>query len=131
MDMGLNVLMSLNGVLPMSAMFKPAMPETGFVFSRVKMGVTITCHEINRLYVLRHNGLMIHATADDCRNDEVAREAAFYTAWNAVTGFEPMSVIRRLSNGRFRKVGMTFLPAGSRVERIKAGWHSVGIKFAN
>lgn len=111
--------------------FQTAMPETGFVFSRVKMGVTITCHEINRLYVLRHNGLMIHATADDCRNDEVAREAAFYTAWNAVTGFEPMSVIRRLSNGRFRKVGMTFLPAGSRCIRIKAGWHSVGIKFAN
>lgn len=115
----------------MSAMFKPAMPETGFVFSRVKMGVTITCHEINRLYVLRHNGRMIHATADDCRNDEVAREAAFYTAWNAVTGFEPMSVIRRLSNGRYKRVGMTFLPAGSRVERIKAGWHSVSVKFAN
>ena len=53
------------------------------------------------------------------------------SAWNAVTGFEPMSVIRRLSNGRYKRVGMTFLPAGSRVERIKAGWHSVSVKFAN
>lgn len=116
----------------MSAMFQPAKsPESGFVFSRVKMGVTITCHEINRLFILRHNGLMIHATADDCRNDEVSRDAAFFTAWNAVTGFEPMSVVRRLSNGRFRKVGMTFIPAGGKVAAIKAGWHSVAVRVEN
>lgn len=116
----------------MSAIFQPAKtPETGFVFSRCKMGETITCHEINRLFILRHNGRMVHATADDCRNDRVAAEAAFLTAWNAVTGFSPFSVVRRLSNGRFRRVGMTFVPEGKRVKSIKAGWHSVAVKFEN
>lgn len=99
-------------------MFKERRIDTGFVFSRSKMGVTITCHEINRLYVLRCNGRMIHATADDCRNDETCRDAAFFTAWNIVTGFEPFSVIRNY-NGRFKRVGLSFIPAGHKLDSLK------------
>lgn len=105
------------------------MPEH-FLFIRSKMGVDIRCVEINGVYVLRHGNKMVHATADDLRNDSVACEAAFFTAWNAVTGFEPFNVVRRLSNGKFRRVGNTaFVPAGKRVVSVKAGWHGVKVKF--
>lgn len=101
-----------------------------FVFSRIKMGTEIRCHYRDGEYMLWHNGKCIYVTRDDLRKDATASEAAFFTAWNIVTGFEPFSVVRRLSNGKFRKVGnTTFVPAGKRVVSVKAGWHSVKVKY--
>jgi hypothetical protein len=101
------------------------------IFSRSKMGVEIKCYETQtNAFTLWHNGKCIHATSENLRGDSVARDAAFFTAWNAVTGFEPFNVIRRLSNGKFKQVGnTTFVPAGKRVVSVKAGWHSVKVKF--
>jgi hypothetical protein len=101
-----------------------------FTFSRTKMGTQIDCVEINGCYILRHNGKMIHATSEDLLNDDVAAEAAFFTAWNMVTGFEPFNVVRRLSNGKFKHVGnTTFVPAGKKVVSVKADWHRVSVKY--
>jgi hypothetical protein len=101
------------------------------IFSRIKMNVEIKCYETQRdEFTLWHNGKCIHSTRDDLRGNDVARDAAFFTAWNAVTGFEPFNVVRRLSNGAFKQVGnTTFVPAGTRVVSVKAGWHSVKVKY--
>ena len=102
-----------------------------FVFLRTKMNVEIKCYETQtNAFTLWHNGKCVHATSENLRENEVAQDAAFFTAWNAVTGFEPFNVVRRLSNGKFKHVGNTaFVPAGKRVISIKAGWNKVSIKF--
>jgi hypothetical protein len=102
-----------------------------FVFARSKMNVDIYCYETQtNAFTLWHDGKCVHATSEDLRSNEVAQDAAFFTAWNVVTGFEPFNVVRRLSNGKFRKVGnTTFVPAGKKVVSVKAGWHSVKVKF--
>lgn len=86
--------------------FKPIGYDPNFVFSRSKMGVTITCHEVNKLFVVRCNGRLLHATSDDVRNDDTAREAAFYTAWQMMTGFVPSTKLR-WTGKRFIKTGMS------------------------
>ena len=102
-----------------------------FVFSRTKMNVEIKCYETQtNAFTLWHNGKCVHATTENLRDNDVAQDAAFFTAWNAVTGFEPFHVIRRLSNGKFKKVGNTaFVPAGKRVVSVKADWHKVSVKY--
>lgn len=102
-----------------------------FVFSRTKMGTEIKCYETQtNAFTLWHNGKCVHATTENLRDNDVAQDAAFFTAWNAVTGFEPFHVIRRLSNGKFKKVGNTaFVPAGKRVVSVKADWHKVSVKY--
>jgi hypothetical protein len=96
---------------------------------RTKMGVEIRCDRVSGGFAYSHNGRTVHVTADNVQSDPVAAEAHFFTAWRDVSGFVPFTVLRRL-RGRYRGVGVCFMPRNAQPVAIKAGWHSRSVRYA-
>lgn len=99
-----------------------------FIGLRDKMGTEIRTYAVSGGFVYTHAGKVVHVTSDDVRADPVAKEAHFLSAWQAVTGFVPFTVLRR-HKGALRRLGLLFVPADTQPVRFRRGWRNVAVRY--